>query len=133
MFLGNLKMGKFIIIKIIFSLVLLFSLLSCSKLTPKSANEYTVTKKTPLVMPPDMNMTPPSNEKQKSFYNKKRISKKINDFNIENILTGELTNKNKIIKRKKNKVNKKIEYKNKLNRKKLVKTILRMKESVILK
>ncbi len=84
-------------------------------------------------MPPDMNMTPPSNEKQKSFYNKKRISKKINDFNIENILTGELTNKNKIIKRKKNKVNKKIEYKNKLNRKKLVKTILRMKESVILK
>ena len=37
----------------------LFLLSSCSFLNPQSSNEFTVTKKSPLIMPPDMNMVPP--------------------------------------------------------------------------
>ena len=63
-------MDRFVI-KVIFLLVALFALMSCGYLSPKSANEYTVTKQSPLVMPPDMNMVPPS----KKSKNKQAIKK----------------------------------------------------------
>ena len=118
-------MHRLLLLKIIFYLGGLLILASCSYLTPKSANEFTVTRKSPLVIPPDMNMTPPSKKKNKQKITNKKDFQKSENFNLENILTGEV------------KVVKKVATKNKKNnnydRRKLLKTILKMKEAMILK
>ena len=118
-------MHRLLLLKIIFYLGGLSILASCSYLTPKSANEFTVTRKSPLVIPPDMNMTPPSKKKNKQKITNKKDFQKSENFNLENILTGEV------------KVVKKVATKNKKNnnydRRKLLKTILKMKEAMILK
>ena len=117
-------MNKFLI-KIIFLLFVLFVATSCSYFSPKSANEYSVTKKSPLVIPPDMNMVPPSKKSKNKQVSKKQISQKNERFDVEDILTGEVKVKSKTTTKKRKKTNS--------NRNLLVKTILKMKESVILK
>ena len=118
-------MNRVFLIKIIFSLAVLFVLTSCGYFTPKSANEYTVTKKSPLVIPPDMSMVPPSKKIKNKKFKEKKSSQENDNFNLEDILMGEV----KVI----NKSTKEKNKNNNLNRKKLVNTILKMKESVILK
>ncbi len=63
-------MLKILIIKISFLLIIFFTS-SCSYLTPKSVNEYSVTRKSPLVIPPDMNMIPPDKKTKKKYIRKK--------------------------------------------------------------
>ena len=63
-------MTKKLMIKKCFSIFFLFLLSSCSFLSPQSSNEFTVSKKSPLIMPPDMNMTPPEKKGEiKRIYN----------------------------------------------------------------
>ena len=59
-------MFKKFIFRAPFTLFILFVFSSCSYFTPQSSNEYTVTKKSPLVMPPDMNIVPPDEKKKKT-------------------------------------------------------------------
>ena len=68
-------MNKKSIFKVPFTIIILFLLSSCSYFTPQSSNEYTVTKKSPLVMPPDMNMAPPDG--------KKEINKSYSDIRLQ--------------------------------------------------
>ena len=117
-------MLKILIIKISFVLIIFF-ITSCSYLTPKSVNEYSVTRKSPLVIPPDMNMTPPGKKAKKKLYKQKKLSNEDKDFNLDEILIGE-TNNNRTMSKK----NKKARNKKKLD---LVKTILKMKEITTLK
>ncbi len=113
-----------ILIKIIFSLVTLLVVTSCGYFSPKSANEYTVTKKSPLVIPPDMNLVPPSIKSKNKKVSNLQISQENRGFDLEDILTGEVKAKSKNTTKKRIKTNS--------NKNLLVKTILRMKESVIL-
>tara|TARA_B100001248_G_scaffold262580_2_gene259619 strand:- start:322 stop:690 length:369 start_codon:yes stop_codon:yes gene_type:complete len=122
--LEKIKMLKILIIKISFVLIIFF-ITSCSYLTPKSVNEYSVTRKSPLVIPPDMNMTPPGKKTKKKLYKQKKLSNEDKDFNLDEILIGE-TNNNRTMSKK----NKKARNKKKLD---LVKTILKMKEITTLK
>ncbi len=117
-------MNRFLI-KIIFSLVALLVLTSCGYLSPQSANEYTVTKKSPLVIPPDMNMVPPSKKSKNNKVSDKQISQENRGLDLEDILTGEAKVKTRNINKSRKKTNS--------NKNLLVKTILKMKESVILK
>ena len=116
-------MLKILIIKISFVSIIFF-ITSCSYLTPKSVNEYSVTRKSPLVIPPDMNMVPPNKKVKKKLY-KKKLSNEDDNFNLDEILTGETKNKRTMLKK-----NKKSRNKKELN---LVKTILKMKEITTLK
>ena len=118
-------MNRLLLLKISFYLGAISILASCSYLTPKSANEFTVTRKSPLVIPPDMNMIPPSKKNNNKQISKKNNSQGNENFNLENILTGEV----KVIKKVKTKNNKKNNY----DRRKIVKAILKMKESMVLK
>ncbi len=108
----------------VFSFCLIFlPLVSCSYLTPEAPNEYTVSKQSPLIMPPDMNMRPPQEKVKNNITSASTKPSKI-EKNIEDILTGQDSNT----------VNKK-EVKNKNNRykkKMLVRKILLMKEIVVL-
>ena len=114
-------MNKKSIFKVPFTIIILFLFSSCSYLTPQSSNEYTVTKKSPLVMPPDMNMAPPDGKKEiDRSYSDKR-SKESEKLSVEDILTGETITK-------KNTSTKKSRY----VRKKLVNRILKTKASKIL-
>ena len=114
---------KLVIIKIA-AMLPIFFILSCSSFGPQSSKEYSVTKKSPLIMPPDMNMVPPESQKlkNKSYENKKNENDE--EVSLEDILMGE-------IKIKKNIKIKKIEN-NKYLRKKLVNRILRTKASKVL-
>ena len=117
-------MTKKLMIKKCFSILFLFLLSSCSFLNPQSSNEFTVTKKSPLIMPPDMNMTPPEKKGEIKRVSNTRKSYNNNDkVSIEDILTGEI---------KKKKINTKNIEKIKQTRKKLVNKILRTKASKIL-
>ena len=91
-------MTKKLIVKKSFAIFFLFFLSSCSFLNPQSSNEFTVSKKSPLIMPPDMNMTPPERkgEKKRSYNTIKNFS---NDdkVSVEDILTGEIKTKKKSI------------------------------------
>ncbi len=114
-------MNKKSIFKSPFTIIILFLFSSCSYLTPESSNEYTVTKKSPLVMPPDMNMAPPEGKKEiDRSYTDKRL-KESEKLSVEDILTGETRTK-------RNSNNKKSKY----VRKKLVNRILKTKASNIL-
>ena len=70
-----------------------FIYLSCSYLTPKSANEYTVTRKSPLVIPPDMNMMPPVNESKKNKNAMQKVTDNKDGLSVEEILTGQVVEK----------------------------------------
>ena len=108
-----------------FAIFILFLLSSCSFLNPQSNNEFTVSKKSPLVMPPDMNMAPPESKgERKRSYNAGKSFTNDDKVSVEDILTGE-------IKTRKNTVTKNT-LKIKNTRKKLVKKILRTKASKIL-
>ena len=88
-------MNKKAILKALFTIIILFLFSSCSYLAPQSSNEYTVTKKSPLVMPPDMNMAPPDGTKEiDRSYSSKRV-KESEKLSVEDILTGETIDKKK--------------------------------------
>ena len=111
---------KFIIrAPLTFFILLVFS--SCSYFTPQSSNEYTVTKKSPLVMPPDMNIAPPDVKKEKNKNNSYKEIKVTEKLSVEDILTGEtIAKKNAYHKNTK---------KNKFSNKNLVNRILKTKAS----
>ena len=118
-------MTKKLIIKKCFSIFFLFLLSSCSFLNPQSSNEFTVSKKSPLIMPPDMNMTPPEKKGEiKRIYNARKSYNNNDKISVEDILTGEIKTKKK--------TNTKNTEKIKQTRKKLVNKILRTKASKIL-
>ena len=119
----KIKILKILIAKISFVFIIFF-ITSCSYLTPKSVNEYSVTRKSPLVIPPDMNMVPPNKKIKKKIY-KKKLGYKNEGFNLDEILIGETKNNRTMSKK-----NKKSRNKKKLD---LVKTILKMKEITTLK
>ena len=88
----------------------------------KKANEYSIARKAPLVMPPDMFLSPPQ-EKEKRVQTKR---KKIDDpeVTLDDILLGKTPSTvNKNTRRKIKKVYKK---------EKIVKKILRTKATIIL-
>ena len=115
---------KLMIIKS-FALFFLLLLSSCSFLNPQSSNEFTVTKKSPLVMPPDMNMAPPESKgERKRSYNAEKSFINDDKVSVEDILTGEIKTKKNI------NTNKTVKIKN--TRKKLVNKILRTRASKIL-
>ena len=58
-------MIKKLLLKQSFTIFFLLLFSSCSYLDPQSSNEFTVTKKSPLIMPPDMNIAPPAGKKKK--------------------------------------------------------------------
>ena len=117
-------MGKDLKIKKLYVLICCILLSSCGLFQQQSSNEYTVTKKSPLIMPPDMNMAPPGkSEKNNKSYNKKNVNKD-EKFSIEDILIGNVNNR-------KNTVNKNTK-KNKYIKNNLVKRILRTKAFKIL-
>ena len=107
------------------ALVTMIFVPACSYLAPQSANEYTVTKKSPLVIPPDMNMTPPSKNEKKIRLKKNKSTKTTNDFNLEEILTGEFSNKKNSNFNTKKKVT--------IDRLNIVKILLKKKEITTLK
>ena len=112
-------------LKTIVSIFMLLLFTSCSYLTPKSANEYTVTRKSPLVIPPDMNMMPPVNESKKNKNAMQKVTDNKDGLSVEEILTGQVVEKKIKMKKKKSK--------NSLNKKILVDKLIEMKASVILK
>ena len=116
-------MLKILIIKIVFLITIMFAT-SCSYLAPQSANEYTVTKKSPLVIPPDMNMTPPSKKEKEIGFKNNSSTKGKDDFSLEGILTGDVKPDKKIVSKKKQRIS---------DRLKIVKSLLKMKDSAILK
>ena len=67
-------MNKKLMIKICFYFIILF-LFSCVVFSTSVINEYTVTKKSPLVMPPDMNMCPPDGKKKSSVKSYEKVIK----------------------------------------------------------
>ncbi len=116
-------MNNNFLIKLTFTVFFILVFSSCSYLTPQSSNEYTVTKKSPLIMPPDMNMTPPESKNKKNQNKLEKLSNRDDKISIEDILTGDAS-----IKDTKNQNFKKKSY----SRKKLVNKILRTKASKVL-
>ena len=88
----------------------------------KKANEYSIARKAPLVMPPDMYLSPPQ-EKEKQVQTKR---KKINDSEVtlDDILLGKTPSAVKKNKRKK--------IKKVYKKEKIIKKILRTKATIIL-
>ena len=88
----------------------------------KKANEYSIARKAPLVMPPDMFLSPPQ-EKEKQAQTKR---KKINDSEVtlDDILLGKTPSAVKKNKRKK--------IKKVYKKEKIIKKILRTKATIIL-
>ena len=116
-------MSKKFLIKQSFTILFLLLFSSCSYLTPQSSNEYTVTRKSPLIMPPDMNMSPPAG---KSLKNKNNIEQRPNNeekISVEDILTGKVSIKNNKFKNSK---------KNTYSKKRLVNRILKTKAAKVL-
>ena len=88
----------------------------------KKANEYSITRKAPLVMPPDMYLSPPQ-EKEKQMQAKR---KKINDSEgtLDDILLGKTSSTVKKNTRRK--------VKKVYQKEKIIKKILRTKATIIL-
>ena len=88
----------------------------------KKASEYSIARKAPLVMPPDMYLSPPQ-EKEKQIQTK---IKKINDSEVtlDDILLGKTPSAVKKNKRKK--------IKKVYKKEKIIKKILRTKATIIL-
>ena len=87
-------------VKVFILLFILTLLSSCGFIEPKSANEYTVTRKAPLVIPPDMNMTPPGNTSRKESNRALLSNKSDTNFSVEDILIGKIVDKKKYKKQK---------------------------------
>ena len=107
----------------IFLLFAISFITSCGVFSPESANEFTVTKKSPLLIPPNMDIVPPGKKRDKEEILVRKTSSNKNDFSLEEILTGQSITKKTDIKKKKIDISKK---------KNLVRSILKMKESVTL-
>ena len=69
-------MFKLLTLKIFLLFVICF-ITSCSIFSPESANEFTVTKKSPLLIPPNMDIVPPGKKeiKQKALLKKPQVIK----------------------------------------------------------
>ena len=84
---------------------LLISLTSCSGssfFSKASLDPYTINKKKPLIMPPDMLLRPPGKEESKSKIKKKADYKNnIEESTLDDILLGKNTLSNKINNKKK--------------------------------
>ena len=117
-------MNKKFIFRAPFTIFTLLLFTSCSYFTPQSSNEYMVTKKSPLVMPPDMNIAPPDGKKEKNKSYSAKSLKVTEKFSVEDILTGEIITKE-------NGYNKNTK-KNSYSTKKLVNRILKTKASKIM-
>ena len=91
-------------LKKLISIFLSVFILSCSEksmqkigLRKEQVDTYTVSKKKPLIMPPDMTLRPPNEASLEKSYNKNSqfVDDRSNDITIEEILTGDKTRKNK--------------------------------------
>ena len=91
-------------------------------LLKKKASEYSIARKAPLIMPPDMYLSPPEIEKEIIKTNIKKNDEVV--VTLDDILLGEEKNSSK--------KNKKIKRKKINNRKQIIKTILRTKAAVVL-
>ena len=118
---------KAIYLKFFYIFLLFLFLGSCSKdsletigVVKKKANQYSVSRKAPLEMPPDMYLRPP---KTKNKNLNKLLSSKDNELSLEDILED----KPNIKKRKK------ISRRNMVKEEKIVKKILKTKASFLLK
>ena len=116
-------MSKKFLIKQSFTILFLLLFSSCSYLTPQSSNEYTVSRKSPLIMPPDMNMTPPTRKNLKKKNKIEQIPNNAEEISIEDILTGKVSIKNNKFKNPK---------KDTYSKKRLVKRILKTRASKVL-
>ena len=111
-------MFKLLTLKIFLLFVICF-ITSCSIFSPESANEFTVTKKSPLLIPPNMDIVPPGKKRDKAESSVKKSTSNKSEFSLEEILTGKSVTKKPYVKKTKINLSKK---------KNLVRTILRMKE-----
>lgn len=88
----------------------------------KKSNEYSIARKAPLVMPPDMYLSPPQEKEQLITTNKKKFED--SKITLDDILLGKTPSTvKKNIRRKNKKINKK---------EKIIKEILRAKATIIL-
>ena len=111
-------MFKLLTLKILLLFVICF-ITSCSIFSPESANEFTVTKKSPLLIPPNMDIVPPGKKRDKAESSVKKSTSNKSEFSLEEILTGQSATKKPYVKKTKINLSKK---------KNLVRSILRMKE-----
>ena len=81
-------MSKKFLIKQSFTILFLLLFSSCSYLTPQSSNEYTVTRKSPLIMPPDYKELPEPNQNKMNSSDKDNNIKKL-VTNKDNTVTNE--------------------------------------------
>ena len=88
----------------------------------KKANEYSITRKAPLVMPPDMYLSPPKKKEKLTTKNIKKTDD--SEITLDDILLGKTPT---IVKKSIRKKIKKI-----YNKEKIIKTILRTKATIIL-
>ena len=119
-------------VKLIFKFLLLFKLLitvGCSYnrlenlgLLKEKANEYSLARKAPLIMPPDMYLRPPSSEKEEVTISNDNIE---DDISLDDILVGNVRTKNQ-------RNNKRI-IKSVNNEAKILKKILDKKAVILLK
>lgn len=116
--------------KTTFYIALLFLLQSCSNkglenlgLLKQKANEYAIARKAPLVMPPDMYLRPPKEEKKPIKSNKKNLGK------FEETLEDILLEDDILLSEKNSKRRKRLPNKDK----RIVKKILKTKASIVLK
>ena len=88
----------------------------------KKANEYSIARKAPLVMPPDMYLSPPQEKEKQAAINKKKLDD--SQITLDDILLGKNSSAVKMNKIRKNKKTNKQE--------KVIKKILRAKATIIL-
>ena len=91
-------MFKLLILKISLLFVICF-ITSCG-ITPESANEFTVTKKSPLLIPPNMDIVPPGKKRDKAETFVKKTTSNKSEFSLEEILTGQSVTKKPYVKKK---------------------------------
>ena len=88
----------------------------------KKANEYSIVRKAPLVMPPDMYLSPPQEKEKQTPINKKKLDD--SQITLDDILLGKNSSAAKMDTIRKNKKTNKKE--------KVIKKILRAKATIIL-
>ena len=91
-------------------------------LLKKKANEYSIARKAPLVMPPDMYLSPPQEKEKQTPINKKKLDD--SQITLDDILLGKNSSAAKMDTIRKNKKTNKKE--------KVIKKILRAKATIIL-
>ena len=103
--------------------IIALGLASCdgpSIFSRSTIDPYTITKKTPLIMPPDMQLRPPGTQESSMSNRKKLANENLNEENlsVDDILFG---------------TNQKIIKNSKSMEKKIIKNILKSKSGAILK